>query len=315
MLGLGIGAYCRFGKRLDGIPEEWSGDIGEVMPEGRRSMEVHYDLPASIFELFLGETMKYSMALWETGARSIDEAQLAMMADACEKMELEDGHSVLDIGCGFGAFARFVLDRFPNARVVALTMSRTQADYMRMLKATPGHAFHDRDFEILEEDFNGTDLTERFDRIVSMGTFEHVRNLKVALARISRWLKDDGACFLHYVVYREIISRFANIDMQNTFIMKYFFPNTKFWYERELFEHQDDLRIDRNWYLSGMNYAKTLRSWRTNFNRGEEALRRVAAFEPRDMRKWNLYFAFTEALFRASNGQQSGNGQYLLRAA
>src|SRR5262245_20526450 len=112
LIAIGVESYCAFGRRLDAMPPEWAGDQGDIVPPcGLEGVTAHYDLPAAMFEKFIGRTMKYSMALWDEGATDIDSAQEAMMADVCRKVEMRDGLTVLDIGCGFGSFASFVLTR------------------------------------------------------------------------------------------------------------------------------------------------------------------------------------------------------------
>jgi cyclopropane-fatty-acyl-phospholipid synthase len=315
VLSIGTDLYYRFGPRLDSVPDQWGGDVGAIIPAGERLMELHYDQPAVLFENFLGETMKYSVGLWDTGADSLDHAQRAMMDDVCRKMDLQDGHSILDIGCGFGSFGRYVLDRYPHVQFVGLTMSQTQADYIRERQQTPGHPFNSPRFQLVQADFNHVEFPRTFDRIISIGVFEHVSNLRKACDTISQWLKADGACFLHFITYKKIIHRFANVDMQDTFIAKYLYPETRFWHEGELYKRQHLLRIQQQWHLSGVNYAKTLAAWRTQFRRREEVMRTAAGLDDLGIRIWILYFSFTRALFAASRGRQVGNSQYLLRHA
>ena len=313
ILNLGTEFYYRFGRRLKQIPGEWSGANGKIVPATDRLMDIHYDQKRLIFENFLDKSMKYSMGLWETGADSLDAAQIAMMDDVCTKMQLEDGQSVLDIGCGFGSFASHVLERYPNCNVVGLTISQVQSDYIRTKQGAENHPLSSPRFRLIQGDFNDIDIDDRFDRIVSIGVFEHVWNMKKALQKISTWLNSDGACFLHYIVYKELISRFANVHMQDTFMSRNIFPDSRFWHERELFKYQEHLKIDNFWYLSGKNYTRTLESWRENFRRNAAALRATGAIDDRRMRVWVFYFSFTAALFRAWRGNQVGNGQYLLR--
>lgn len=314
LLNLGVAWYYRFGKRLDAMPGEWAGDQGEITPgNGTDLLTVHYDLPAGIFEQFLGRTIKYSMALWEKGATDLDGAQDAMMADLCDKMDMRDGMTVLDVGCGFGSFASFVLKRYPQSSVYGLTLSETQYRYMVERQQVPGHSLNTPRFRVAREDFCKTTLRETFDRVVSIGVFEHLSNLKLALATIRRFVKDDGACLLHYIVYTKLIERFADYGMSETFMRQYIFPHSRFWHDRELFKYQDDFRIDRYWFINGRNYQRTLEAWQKNFQANWEAIRRIRGDDERFYRIWNYYFRFTRALFRGHGGRQVGNGQYLLR--
>ena len=314
LLNIGVESYYRFGKRLDTMPPQWAGDRGEVTPgNGAALMSVHYDLPAGIFEQFLGRSMKYSMALWARGATSLDDAQDAMLTDVCRKIGMRDGLTVLDIGCGFGSFASFVLERYPHCSVVGLTLSDTQYRYMVAKQQVPGHPLNTPRFRPRKEDFSKTTLEERFDRVVSIGVFEHVANLRQALGTIRRLVKDDGACLVHYIVYTELIERFADFDMSDTFMRRHIFPHSRFWHDRELFKYQDAFTIDRYWFLNGSNYQRTLEAWQQNFEANRRAILRIGGYDETFYRKWNYYFRFTRALFRGQGGRQVGNGQYLLR--
>lgn len=314
LLNMSVAGYYRFGKRLDSMPPQWAGDQGDIMPgNGTALLSVHYDLPAAIFEQFLGRTMKYSMALWENGARDLDSAQDAMMADLCRKVDMQDGLTVLDIGCGFGSFASFVLKRYPQCSVFGLTLSDAQYRYMVEKQRQPGHPLNTPRFRVAREDFSKTTLQERFDRVVSIGVFEHLSNLKLALATIRRLVKDDGACLVHYIVYTKLIERFADYDLSDTFMRRYIFPRSRFWNDRELFKFQEDLRIDQYWFLNGRNYQRTLEAWQENFQANWDVIRRIRGDDERFYRIWNYYLRFTRALFIGQGGRQAGNGQYLLR--
>ena len=310
LLNVGVEWYYRFGARLDAMPEEWAGDRGDILPSnGDDLLSVHYNLPAAIFEQFLGRTMKYSMALWEGGVTDLDHAQEAMLEDLCHKIDMRDGLSVLDVGCGFGSFASFVLTRYPRCSVVGLTVSDTQCCYMVEKRQLPGHPLNTPRFRVAKEDVSRSTIEERFDRVVCIGVFEHFSNLKRALAVIRTFVKDTGSCFLHYVVYTTLIERFADYGMSDTFMRQYIFPHSRFWHDRELFKYQDDLKVDRYWFLNGRNYERTLAAWRENFHSNRDAIRRIRGDDERFFRIWNYYFRFTRALFKAQGGRQVGNGQ------
>ncbi len=314
LLNISVEWYYRFGKRLDTMPRKWAGDQGEITPgNGTDLLTVHYDLPAGIFEQFLGRTMKYSMAYWEEGAKDLDEAQDAMMADLCRKMDMRDGLTVLDIGCGFGSFASFLLRRYPECSVLGLTLSDEQYRYMVAKQQLRGHPLSTPRFRVAREDFSKSTVQEKFDRVVSIGVFEHLSNLQLALATIRTLVKDDGACFIHYIVYTKLIERFADYDMSQTFMRRYIFPHSRFWHDRELFNYQDDFRIDQYWFLNGRNYQHTLEAWQKNFQTNWDAIRKIHGDDQRSYRIWNLYFRFTRALFKGQGGRLVGNGQYLLR--
>lgn len=311
LLNTYVDLYHRL-DRLIGRPTTIVPEVTEeIAARSRELMEAHYDMPLSLFENFLGETMKYSMALWERGAADLDAAQRDMMDDLCDKAGMADGMTLLDIGCGFGSFAVHVLRRFPQAQVHGLTLSRTQADYIRARQAEPGHPLNTPNFTLTEGDFNDASFGQPFDRIVSIGVFEHISNLDRALEKVRSFIKPDGRCLLHYIVYRPPKGREAE-PRQDPFVDRYIFPGGRVWAEPELYRHQGHFSIESSWYMNGSNYRRTLEAWLDNFRRNLPAIEASGDVEPRKLRLWRFYLQACIATFNLFRGTYYGNAQYLL---
>ena len=274
-------------------------------------MALHYDQPLHMFEHILGSSMKYSMGLWENGASTLEEAQQAMMADLCNKGEIEDGHNILDIGCGFGSFAEYVLANYPNCTVTGLTLSRVQADYIRSRQKQADHPLHGKRFKLVQEDFNSARLKEKFDRVVSIGVWEHVSNLDKAQAKVREFLHPDGKVLLHYIVYFEALAGITKRPLQSIFVSKYIFPAGRIWSADDLPKYQNDLAVERTWQLNGMNYERTIACWLTNLRNNQNKLKK-RGIERRTIKLWEFYFSTCIALFHANRGRYYGNAQYLL---
>jgi cyclopropane-fatty-acyl-phospholipid synthase len=312
-----LNAYMRAFYRVETIFGRAGGEAApsaEIAARSRELMEAHYNMPLTVFSHCLGATMKYSAGLWETGAGSLDEAQEAMMDDTCAKAGLRDGQRVLDLGCGFGSFAAHVLRRFPSSRVWGVTLSGTQADYLRACQSTSGHPLSTDRFYLVQADFNDVAFDQPFDRIVSLGVFEHVSNLDRALARLGEFLAHDGLCFLHYIVYRARPDG-SDAPRSDGFIDRYIFPGGRVWAMSELARHLGPLRLERDWFLNGRNYRRTLEAWLANFLAHRERIHRETALPPRWLRLWELYLRCSIATFNTQGGRLFGNGQYLLRVA
>ena len=284
----------------------------EIAIRSRELMENHYNMPLAMFENFLGDTMKYSAALWETGAVTLDEAQERMMADLCHKIELKDGDRVLDIGCGFGSFAAHVLRRYSNSKVYGLTLSRTQADYMRAKKNEGGHPIGSDRFFLIQDDFNNVSFDQPFDRVVSIGVFEHISNLSRALEKIRSFMADHGALMLHFITYRPFPGR-PETPRQDPFINRYIFPGGRVWAQSELSRHQSHFRIEREWFLNGNNYRKTLQAWLANYLENVKKIEDHSILSKRKIKLWELYLRSCISVFRIRGGTFYGNGQYLLK--
>jgi cyclopropane-fatty-acyl-phospholipid synthase len=311
LLDLYLEAYQVY-DRLTGVQSTTNPPPSEEIAEfSAELMAAHYDLPLTLFEGFLGPAMKYSMGLWETGAQTLEEAQEAMMADVVRKAGIQDGALVLDIGCGFGSLAAVILKAFPHARVCGLTLSRTQADYIRARQAAPGHPFHSDRFSLVEEDFTRVRLDRRFDRVVSLGVFEHVSNVGKALDKIRTFIRPDGVCLLHYIAYRATREG-HDLPRQDAFISRYIFPGGRIWSDGEIFKHQERFRVDAHWYLNGSNYQRTIQAWLDNFHRNRAGILQGGGIDIRRLKLWEFYLRACIAVFKLGHGTCYGNGQYRL---
>lgn len=288
------------------------GESAALAEHSDELMALHYNLPAALFTHFLGPTMKYSMGLWSPGVTTLEQAQRAMMDDLCDKGELVDGQRILDLGCGFGSFAVHLLRRFPNVQVTGLTLSQTQVDTIRQRSAEPGNPLGSNRFTLVQGDFNDVAFDEKFDRVLSIGVFEHVTNMPGALERVCSFLDPDGLALLHYIVYRRPLNRMRG-GKGKKLIGHYIFPGGKTWFDEEIFKYSDQLQVLRNWYLNGQNYRKTLECWLANFNANLPAIRQETVLQERQLKLWDLYFRVCISVFNSNRGNFYGNGQYLLK--
>ena len=304
----------RFAPTLEELPYQWSGGTGPIAEDSERLMRTHYDKPLVLFENFLGPTMKYTMALYEGGATNLEQAQEAMMDDLCRKVGLQDGDHVLDIACGFGSLSAHVLRHYPACEVVALNLSQVQYDYITARQNETGHPLHSDRFRIIKEDFAIWEFDRKFDRIMVIGLFEHIRNIKVALEKIARFLNTDGKVLLHFITYNRIIRQMADLSA-DVFFNKYIFPAGRYWYFNELPRYQEHLYLEKSWFLNGNNYKRTLQAWRKNFLRNRETIRANSEIDERFFRVWDLYLRSCIATFGGMGGRNVGNGQYLMSHA
>jgi cyclopropane fatty-acyl-phospholipid synthase-like methyltransferase len=197
---------------------------------------------------------------------------------------------------------------------VALNLSQTQVDFIAARQSQPGHPFHSDRFRIIKEDFSKFKFDRRFDRIMVIGLFEHIRNIRLALEKISELLKPEGTVLLHFIAYNRIIRTMAD-PHQDLFFEKYIFPGGRFWYFNELPRHQEHLRLENSWFMNGKNYKRTLQCWHENFWRSIGIIRAIPGMDEKFVRIWDLYLRFCIATFGGMGGRNVGNGQYLMRPA
>jgi len=259
------------------------------LQRGRRAFEVgerHYDLGNDLFEAMLGKRMVYSCGYWRK-AQDLDEAQEAKLDLVCRKLGLRPGLRVLDIGCGWGEALKYAAERY-GVIGVGLTVSREQADYaMQLCNGLP--------VEIRLQDYR--DIDERFDRIWSIGMFEHVgvKNYRRYFDVVRRCLDDDGLTLLHTIG--------ANTSSNHTdpWIERYIFPNSMIPSAAQIAEAAEDEFVIEDWHAFGPDYDRTLMAWLANFDRAWPQLgaRRTERFR----RMWRFYLSVSAASFRARRDQ------------
>lgn len=304
--------YQHFSSLL--IIDDWVSQESEALAEdSRHLMRLQYNLPTELFRLMLGESYqmypKYSVGLWEKGATTLEEAQKTMLDDLIEKAGITDGDEILDIGCGWGSASNYILSKFPNVRITAINLSQTQCAYMRQKMQEPESYLSSHRFTLIEEDFNTVYLANQFDRIITIGFFEHVGNLTKSFAKMANFLKKEGQVFLHIISFQLPHNGTA------PFIDKYIFPRMRVWSDDAVPEYNQHLKVIDRWFLNGYNYAQTLRCWLENFDAHQEELKNLDyGIEYQKFRRmWRLYLLWCIAYFEACEGKVLGNAQYLMK--
>jgi cyclopropane-fatty-acyl-phospholipid synthase len=160
-----------------------------------KANEQHYEVPPEFFELALGPRLKYSGAYWPEGVNSLGDAEDAMLDLTCERAKLEDGQDILELGCGWGSLTLHMARAFPSSRITAVSNSAPQRRFIEA--RAPSNV------RVITADMNDLDLPERYDRVVSVEMFEHMRNYRELLGRIRSWLRPDGRLFVHVFCHRK----------------------------------------------------------------------------------------------------------------
>ncbi len=259
-------------------------------PQGlRRAFIVgrsHYDVGDDLFERMLDPRMIYSCAWWE-GASDLASAQEAKLDLVCRKLGLERGMRVLDIGCGWGGAARFAAERY-GVTVTGITVSQNQA-------ATAAARCRDLPIEIRLEDYRR--LTGRYDRIWSLGMFEHVgvRNYRRYLRKVRELLAPDGLFLLHTIGSNRSVRR------TDPWIEKYIFPNSMLPSMAQVARAAERLWVIEDWHGFGPHYDRTLLAWLHNFDAHWPEL--AARYGERFRRMWRYWLLGSAAAFRARRNQ------------
>ncbi|MBX0334097.1 cyclopropane fatty acyl phospholipid synthase [Pontibacter sp. HSC-14F20] len=277
---------ARFGWRT--VLEVLLAKVINLQPKGKaaRNAQRHYDIGNGLYQRMLDKRLVYSCAYWKD-AGNLDQAQEHKLDLVCRKLRLQPGQRVLDIGCGWGSFARYAAERY-GVEVVGITVSKEQAALARELcKGLP--------IVIRLQDYR--DVREQFDHVVSIGMAEHVgyRNHRTYMQTAARCLKDDGLFLLHTI----------GVNFSKTspdpFIDKYIFPNCLIPSLRQLTTAMEHVFVVEDLHNFGPDYDRTLMAWHQNFNRHWPELQ--GEYGERFNRMWNYYLLSSAGSFRSRNNQ------------
>ena len=261
---------------------------------GRRAYAVgeqHYDLGNDLFQAMLGRRLVYSCGYWKNAA-DLDAAQEAKLDLVLRKLDLRPGMRVLDVGCGWGEALKFAAERH-GVSGVGVTVSQEQAAFARELCTGLPVEIRVQDYRDLPAHRGDT----RFDRVFSIGMFEHVgvKNYATYLDVVRRCLADDGLFVLHTIG--------TNVSTNHTdpWIEKYIFPNSMLPSAEQIAAHVEGRFVIEDWHNFGADYDRTLLAWRTNFDAAWPAL--AGRYGERFRRMWHYYLAVSAASFRSRRNQ------------
>lgn len=244
--------------------------------------EAHYDIGNDLYRAMLDKRMAYTCGYWKN-APALDEAQEAKLDLVCRKIGLKAGQRVLDIGCGWGSFAKFAAEKY-GASVVGITVSAEQAQLARELcQGLP--------VEIRLQDYR--DVVEPFDHVVSLGMFEHVgyKNYAAYMKVARRCLKPGGLFLLH------TIGGNASVRSTDPWIEKYIFPNSMLPSAAQISRAAEGQFVLEDWHNFGADYDKTLMAWFANFDRAWPSLKET--YGDRFYRMWRFYLLSCAGSFRS----------------
>jgi len=246
----------------------------------------HYDIGNDLFFIMLDKWMNYSCGYWND-AKNLDNAQEAKMDLISRKMRLRPGIEVLDIGCGWGGFAKYAAEKY-GVKVVGITVSREQVEFARTsCLGLP--------VEIKLQDYR--ELKGNFERIISIGMFEHVgvRNYGTYMKIINRCLVSDGLFLL------QTIAGNSSVNTTDSWIDRYIFPNSMLPSAKQITSAAEGLFVFEDWHSFGSHYDKTLMAWHSNFRKNWNKIKK--AYDDRFYRMWTYYLLSCAGTFRSRRNQ------------
>ncbi len=235
-----------------------------IAEDTKAANEQHYEVPTRFFQLSLGKNLKYSCGYWKDGVTSLDQSEEDMLELTCRRAELKDGQRILECGCGWGSLSLFMAKKYPNSKITGVSNSRTQKIFIDAEAKKRGLT----NLTIITADMNVFQTDEKFDRIVSVEMFEHMRNYKVLMNKLSGFLVERGKMFIHIFTHKYLAYLYEVKD-DSDWMSKYFFSGGVMPSDHLLLYFADDFKIDKHWRVNGTHYGKTSQAWLKNMDKNK----------------------------------------------
>ena len=277
--------------------------------------EQHYEVPAEFFLNCLGPRLKYSSCLYEPGD-TLGQAEDRALIETVAHADLQDGQTILELGCGWGSLSLWMARTLPKARITSVSNSASQGEFIRGRAAAEGLT----NLTVVTADMNDFTPPEgSFDRVVSVEMFEHMANWRALLTRVRGWLKPDGRLFIHIFTHKTGPYRF-DVEDEADWIAQHFFAGGVMPSHNLMRQFPDLFEVEQDWRWSGAHYEKTALHWLENYDRNIAAIRPVLRQVYGDKavlwhRRWRLFFLATAGLFGHRNGEEWGVSHYRLKPA
>ncbi|HSG58718.1 MAG TPA: cyclopropane-fatty-acyl-phospholipid synthase family protein [Woeseiaceae bacterium] len=278
--------------------------------------EQHYEVPAEFFTHVMGEHMKYSCCYWPNDVKNLSEAEAAALEKTIERAGIEDGMQVLDLGCGWGSLSLWIAEHFPNTSVTSVSNSTSQREFILAQAAARGI----RNIDVISCDMNDFTTDRRFDRVVSVEMFEHMRNYRELFRRISEWLLPGGKFFMHIFCHRTTPYEYID-NGPSDWMSRHFFSGGIMPSADLPLRFPGNLNIEKRWHWNGQHYAKTCNAWLRKMDAGEAAIKPVLAecYGEENVslwwQRWRIFFMACAELFDYDEGHEWYVGHYLFTKA
>jgi cyclopropane-fatty-acyl-phospholipid synthase len=283
---------------------------GAIAERPQTAQRRPHELPGDFLGLMLGPRRKTSGGLWPPETRTLAQAEEAMLRLTCERAAIVDGMRILDVGCGWGSLSLWLAEQYPNAHVTGVSGSHLQRDWIESRRAELGL----NNLRVLTADVNDFRPPTHYHRIVSIETFEHMRNWHELLRRLSAWCRPDGKAFVHVVSHRTL-----PYLLRGTWAAERSFTTGLMPSHDLILRFGQHMRVTNDWIVPGTHYAHTLQAWLRNLDAHPgEALAalqsdgRTRSEARRLLGGWRLFLLSARELWRYRDGDRWLVSHYLL---
>lgn len=284
----------------------------DIAPLPDLANEQHYEIPAEFFGLVMGRHQKYSSCYWNENTETLNDAEAEALRITCLHAGIKDGMQVLDLGCGWGSLSLWIASNYPSCQVVSVSNSNSQRKYITGQAKDRGIS----NISVLTCDMNEFDTELRFDRIVSVEMFEHMRNYQELYRRVSTWLQPGGKFFKHIFCHRSCAYEFLD-QGPGDWMSRHFFSGGIMPSEDLPLRFQQDLQLVNQWRWDGRHYEKTSNAWLENMDASKEDILPILAATygsgqaEKWFQRWRIFFMACAELFGHKGGQEWYVSHYL----
>ncbi|MDG1701349.1 MAG: class I SAM-dependent methyltransferase [Opitutae bacterium] len=286
--------------------ESWIEQLskGPIAECTETSKEQHYEIPTDYFKTVLGKHLKYSSCYWDESTTTLKMAEVNMLSLSCEHAHLENGQNILELGCGWGSFSLWMAEHYPESTITAMSHSKTQKAYIDSEIERRGLS----NLKVITSDINNFDTSERFDRIVSIEMFEHLRNHSLLFEGLNTWLKDDGLIFIHIFAHHKE-SYLFEVEHDRDWMAEYFFTGGMMPSINLLPKTAKGFKELNRWEINGTHYSKTLEAWLSKQDENESIIMNYFMDTyGKDaklwIQRWRIFYLACSELFAYNKGKE-----------
>jgi cyclopropane-fatty-acyl-phospholipid synthase len=280
----------------------------------QKSKVQHYEVPTDYYLKVLGPHLKYSCAYWDENTKNLKQAEEKMLELYCERAQLKDGQKILELGCGWGSLSLFLAKKYPNSSVTAVSHSKTQKIFIDQ-KALEQKL---NNLKVITADMNDFQIDQKFDRVISIEMFEHMKNYAELFKRVSGWLVPQGKVFVHVFCHKDFAYEFKEEGTFSWMARNFFSGGQMPSYD--LFSYfQDDLKLKQQWQVNGQHYQKTCEAWLENHFKNKKEILKIFKNSnipnPKNYYQlWTIFHLACSELFGYRQGYEWFVGHYLFEA-